>query len=348
MYFVPIKLQIVMKLIHLIFLLIYFTFLPLPTKPQTPSILKIQVEGNKFVNESGETFIFKGLNTSDPDKLFRSGHWNKRYFEEIKNWGANIVRFPVHPRAWREQGRDNYLQILDMGVAWAEELGLYVIIDWHSIGNLRSQLFQAPMYETTLKETFEFWRAMARHFKGNNTVAFFELYNEPTTFNGQLGICTWDQWKEMIEEMITIIRAHGNEAIPLISGFNWAYDLTPIAENPINAEGIGYVSHPYPQKREKPWEAQWTKDWGFVAEKYPLILTEIGFCGPDERGAHIPVISDESYGDAITAYCERNGISYTAWVFDPNWSPMLISDWEFTPTRQGRYFKAALQKGGGK
>lgn len=75
-----------------------------------------------------------------------------------------------------------------------------------------------------------------------------------------------------------------------------------------------------------------------------MILTEIGFCGADEKGAHVPVISDESYGDAITKYCADKGISYTVWCFDPQWAPMLISDWNFTLTRQGRYFKKALQK----
>jgi hypothetical protein len=162
--------------------------------------------------------------------------------------------------------------------------------------------------------------------------------------NGQLGTCTWAQWKDMMEELIGVIRENGSTTVPLVAGFNWAYDLTPVATDPINAEGIGYVSHPYPMKRQKPWEDQWTRDWGFVAEKYPLILTEIGFCGPDDRGAHVPVISDESYGDAITKYCGERGISYTVWVFDPNWSPMLFTDWNFTPSRQGRYFKNALQQ----
>ncbi len=76
------------------------------------------------------------------------------------------------------------------------------------------------------------------------------------------------------------------------------------------------------------------------------MLTEIGFCDADEKGAQVPVISDESYGDAITKYCNDNGISYSVWVFDFQWAPMLFSDWNFTPTRQGRYFKQALQKAG--
>lgn len=306
----------------------------------------VTVKGNKFMTADGKVIVFRGLDASDPDKLEKDGHWNKEYFEQAKSWGANIVRFPVHPVPWRNRGKEEYIKLLDQGVQWAGEIGLYVIIDWHSIGNLRSEMYQNPMYETTKKETFEFWRIMSQHFKDNTTAACFELFNEPTVQSGQLGVCSWHEWKQMNEEMITIIRANGSKAIPLVAGFNWAYDLTPVAKEPVNAEGIAYVSHPYPMKREKPWEAKWTADWGFAAAKYPVILTEIGFCGADDKGAHVPVISDESYGDAITKYCSQTGISYTVWCFDPQWAPMLISDWNYTPTRQGRYFKKALQKGG--
>jgi endoglucanase len=311
---------------------------------QPKKLSQIKVLGNKFVNAEGKTMVFQGLNTSDPDKLEKEGKWEKRHFEEMKSWGANLVRFPVHPRAWRSRGKDEYLKLLDKGVALAEEQGMYVVIDWHSIGNLKNEMYQSEGYETTKKETFEFWRTMARHFKGNTTVAFFELFNEPTVMNGQIGSCTWEQWKELNEEMILIIRANGSTAIPLVAGFNWAYDLSEVIKNPINAEGIAYVSHPYPQKRAKPWEDQWTKDWGHVSEKYPLMLTEIGFSGAEEKGAHVPVISDESYGDAIIKYMADRGISYVVWVFDPHWSPMMFSDWNYTPTRQGKYFKKVMQE----
>ncbi len=147
-----------------------------------------------------------------------------------------------------------YLHLLDKGVKWATERDMYVIIDWHSIGNLKNEMYQHDMYETTQKETFEFWRTIAKHYKNNPTVAFHELFNEPTLYNGELGTCSWEEWKTLNEEMITIIRANGGKGIPLVAGFNWAYDLSEIAKNPINATGIAYVSHPYPQKREKPWE----------------------------------------------------------------------------------------------
>ncbi len=303
---------------------------------------QISVKGNSFVTPDGSPIVFRGLNTSDPDKLESVGHWNEGYFREMKSWGANIVRFPVHPSAWRKRGQEEYLELLDKGIELATAQELYVIIDWHSIGNLKDERYQHVMYNTTRDETLAFWQTIAARYKGNTTVAFLELFNEPTVTGDRFGGCTWSEWKDMMEKLITAIRETGNTAVPLVAGFNWAYDLKDVADNPINAPGIGYVSHPYPQKRGKPWEKQWTKDWGFVAEKYPLILTEIGFCGPDDKGAHIPVISDESYGDAITAYTKERGISWVVWVFDPNWSPMLFSDWEFTPTRQGKYFKKVL------
>ncbi len=303
---------------------------------------KITVEGNNFV-KNGEAFIFRGYSCADPDQVERGGHWNAEFFAEMKAWGANIVRFPIHPRAWRARGQKDYLALLDTGVKLAREQGLYVIMDWHSIGNLRTEMYQSDGYETTQKETFEFWRTMAKHFKGNNTVAFFELFNEPTTYNGQLGSCTWEHWKELTEEMIGIVRANGGTAIPLVAGFNWAYTLKDVKENPIDAEGIAYVSHPYPQKTDD-WNTDWESDWGYVADNYPLILTEIGFSLKDERGAHIPVISDASYGEAITKYTASKGISYVAWVFDDRWAPAMFSDWNYTPTTQGKYFKAAMRK----
>jgi len=307
------------------------------------TLSRIDVQDNNFVNEAGKTIVFRGLNTSDPDKLERQGHWNKSYFEEIKSWGANIVRFPVHPPAWKKRGKDNYLELLDNGIKWASELGMYIIIDWHSIGNLRTEMYQSDIYDTTKKQTFDFWRTISKTYGNNATVAFYELFNEPTTFNNQLGTLYWEQWKVLNKEMIAIIRANGGKGIPLVAGFNWAYDLTPVKDSPLDVEGIAYVSHPYPQKREKPWEEKWTTDWGFVKEKYPIILTELGFCGPDDIGAHIPVISDESYGDAITDYCDNREISYIIWVFDPEWAPRLFKDWDYTPSRHGKYFKNKLQ-----
>jgi len=217
---------------------------------------------------------------------------------------------------------------------------MYVIIDWHTIGNLKMELFQDPMYQTSQQETFAFWQTMARHFSGNNTVAFFELFNEPTTYRGQLGNISWTDWKNMMEEIIHLIRSFDQEKIPLVAGMDWAYDLTPLREEPINAQGIGYVSHPYPWKRQEPWPPKWEEDFGFAASTYPIIATEIGFTlRPGDT------IGPNHYGNQILQYLESRKISWTAWVFDPEWGPQMLKSWDpYELTEMGNFFKAAMLK----
>ncbi|SMO39686.1 Cellulase (glycosyl hydrolase family 5) [Gracilimonas mengyeensis] len=302
----------------------------------------ISVDGNRFVDENGYEFRFRGVSSSDPGKLKEQGKWTLEYFEAIKSYNANVVRFPVHPSAWRERGQENYLKLLDQGIEWAGKLGMYVIIDWHSIGNLRTEVYQSEMYNTTKTESFRFWRTIAARYKENPVVAFYETFNEPTTYHGQLGTLTWAEMKKLHEEMIGIIYAHDKTVIPLVSGLNWSYDLSPVVENPIKYPGVAYVTHPYPQKREQPWEEKWQDDWGFVAETYPVVATELGFMSEDGPGAHVPVIGDETYGNAIIDFFEERGISWVAWVFDPQWSPQMFKNWEYEPTMQGKFFKEKM------
>jgi len=307
----------------------------------------ISVKGNKFVDPTGAPVLFRGLSLSDPDKVEMQGHWNKEHFAKVKEMGAKLVRIPVHPVAWRERTPPEYLKLLDQAVDWCTELEMYVILDWHTIGNLETGLFQDPMYDTSKQETYNFWRTMARHYAGHNTVAFYELFNEPTTYRDQLGPISWDAWKKSVEEQITIIRAYNPQAIPLVAGFDWAYDLTPLKLSPIAVEGIGYTTHPYSNKRSQPWEPKWEEDFGFAAAKYPIIATEFGgFARPPSPDAPSapPTGNDRNaaYGPAIIKYLEGKGISWTVWCFDPEWGPALLRNWHYELNPSGEFARAAM------
>ncbi len=302
----------------------------------------IHVDGNRFVDEAGNIRTFHGVNVSDPDKLEKDGRWSKAYFQVIKDWGADIVRVPVHPIAWRGRGKAAYFELLDQAVTWASELDLYLIIEWHSIGNLATGVFQHPMYDTTEQETYNFWRDVSYRYAGIPVVAIYEIFNEPTMYRGQLGHITWSEWREINEQIIGIIFAHDPRVIPLVAGFDWAYELRQIREYPIRLAGIGYVSHPYPMKAPQTWEENWERDFGYVADTYPVFATEIGFTAADDPGAQAPFIGDEEYGRRVLAYLEAKGISWVACCFDPDQAPQLISDWDYTPTTQGSFFRACM------
>ena len=331
-----------MKTLVLIFL--FVAFFCGSQSSQSAILPKIKVIGKNFVTDNGEVIRLKGVSFSDPDKLEKDGQWNLHYFQEAKNWGCNVVRFAIHPTAVNKRGWDAYFDLVDKGVNWATELGMYVIIDWHSIGNLNTEKFSNKMYNTTLEETIKFWKTVAERYKGNSTVAVYELFNEPTNEGGKLGEFTWGTWKPTLEKLIDEISVIDNEKIFLVAGMDWGYLLNEVIQKPVDRKNVAYCTHPYPMKREKPWVEKWEKDWGHVADKYPILATEFGFMGADERGAHIPCISDESYGEEIIYYFAKKGISYTVWCFDPNWPPTLITDWNFTPSRQGKFFKEYLSK----
>lgn len=84
--------------------------------PQPAALPWVQVKGPHFVTERGDTLVFKGLSISDPDKIRDAGHWSKTHFQNIRNWGTQLVRIPVHPRAWRKRGETEYLKMLDEAV----------------------------------------------------------------------------------------------------------------------------------------------------------------------------------------------------------------------------------------
>ncbi len=306
-------------------------------------LTSIRVAGRCIVNSAGDTVVFHGVSFADPDKLYREGRWDARIFSEAASWGADVVRFPVLPGSWRSRGSEAYLQLLDQGIALAEQHGLYVIIAWHSIGNLCEGLFQNPAYETTLQETKSFWLTIAGRYKDRPSVACYELFDEPTASGNTYG-ATWPLWKQILKELIAEIRTFDSAKVVLLSGLNYGYDLTGFKENGFDDTNIAYAVHPFPMKREKPWERHWEKDWGFMADVHPVLLTEIGFCTAVAEGRCVPFLGHEEYGRAITAFCEKRMISWLAWVFDPDWMPPMFLDWDFRPTNQGRFFKNLLQQ----
>ena len=314
----------------------------------------LSVSGKNIVTGDGEIFVMRGVNIADADKLVLQDRWNRELFEEIAAWGANTVRVPVHPMGWRKRGPEWYLERIDEAVFWANSVGLYLIIDWHSIGNLHTEMYQHPMYQTSMAETRDFWRRMAFRYRDVPTVAVYELFNEPTdnyigNGAGSLGHLDWESWRETLEELVDIVQVYDPVSISLVGGMNWAYNLEPVAEMPVRRDGIAYASHAYPQKakpeentREAFHEA-WQKNWGFVAETYPVIATEIGWVREDGFNAHVPVINnDGTYGPNLVSFMEQRGISWTVWNFDPDWSPTMISDWDFTPTEQGKFFRDVM------
>jgi len=125
-----------------------------------------------------------------------------------------------------------------------------------------------------------------------------------------------------------------------VAGLDWAYDLTPLRIEPIEAEGIGYVTHPYADKCKRPYEPKWDEAFGFASNRYPVVATEFGFTFGTREWE-----DNGEYGKEIISYLEERGMSWVCWVFDPEWYPRLVESWApFKLTKSGEFFKQALQQ----
>ena len=143
----------------------------------------------------------------------------------------------------------------------------------------------------------------------------------------------------MVEKIVDVIYANDKNVVPLVGGFNWAYDLRKVKDQPIARKGIAYVVHPYPGKCQPPREPHWEEHFGFLASRYPIIATEMGY---SVDGEFTYMIDDGTFRNAILKYLDKKKISWCAWIFDPDWSPSLIKSYRYEPTHPGAFFRKAI------
>jgi hypothetical protein len=310
-----------------------------------PEYKFLRVQGNHIVDMNDKTVILKGLNTTYISVLKQEGHWNEDYFNQMSLWGAKLIRLAVNPGSYRASGKESTLLDIDQAVVWAKKYDMYIMIDWHCIGNPVSGVFQYPEDGTTKAEMKEFWGAVAQRYKKEPCVAFYEIFNEAASMSyAGGGSLSWDTWKNFCDEVIDAIYAENPNAIPVVGGLDWSYNFRDAAGSPMRNKGVAFAAHPYPGHAAQPWEQNWENDFGFMADKYPVILTEFGY---DPNDIILPSVykADDDYGRRILAFAASHGMSWTAFVFynGAGWPMHLFIDWAtYAPTTAGAFFKAKL------
>ena len=116
---------------------------------------------------------------------FRNAWLSEKDFKRLHDTGFNSVRLPFLASLL---GEPNGLHWLDKAVQWAGENGLYVILDLHGAPGSQSdqhhtgqadlnQFFKNP---ANIAQAEQIWTQIARHYRGNPTVAGYDTLNEPT------------------------------------------------------------------------------------------------------------------------------------------------------------------------
>jgi endoglucanase len=308
----------------------------------------LTVQGNVLLAD-GKPIVLRGVAVGDPI-LARQGRPLSDYQRIAQDWHANVVRISLHPSDWENEPHAAVLATLDREIGAALSNGMYVILDWHTIGwpdgyyePIEADWTDDPkdLYNSNFALAKDFWEAMSAHFGGDGRI-IFELWNEPVFAKAEEDDDKekpeWDKLKPYYEQLLQVVRAHSQNVV-LATGNQWAYDLRGIRENPLAGANIAYCWHIYASTDDDD-EAQWAAHLDDLQTIAPVMVTEWGFqekTDEDFKG------SVKSFGAKfVRDFLEGRRLDSTAWCWHPDWTPvMLKKDWK-TPTSMGRFVMSYL------
>jgi hypothetical protein len=303
---------------------------------------ELRVQGNLLLAD-GKPVMLRGVAVGDPI-LARQGRPLSDYARIAQDWHANVVRISLHPSVWENLPHGQVLDTLDREMQAALANGMYVILDWHTIGwpdgyyeKIEKDWTDDPadLYNSSFALAKSFWDAVSTRF-GKDGRIIFELWNEPvrTKKEEDEGIPPeWEQMKPYFTELMRIVRSHSNNVV-LATGNDWAYDLRGIREDPLAGENVAYSWHIYANTDDDD-EQQWAEHLDELQKVAPVMVTEWGFQEHTDESFRGTA---KSFGTKfVRDFLEGRHLHSTAWCWHPDWTPvMLKTDWK-TPTAMGRF-----------
>lgn len=336
-----------------------YTF-PAPVlPPDYPSVL--HTEANRIVDAAGQVRVFRGV--AVPDVLWIAerndsgiGYFDERLFHTAYVWGASILRLSIAPALFRRHGPERTIAALEASAAYARKYGLYLIVNFHTIGFPPENAYKSlvdwqygDLYRTNDTEIAAFWTVVAKRFRDDPVLAFYELVNEPVRilsdgrFDYESDPASWTLWRDYAERLIDRVRAQDPAKCVIVGGLEFAYDLSHAVDIPVRRPNVVYATHPYAGAN---WKRGWDEAFLQAAAQVPVFATEFGW-----GDAH-PEASDHAagrYREAILAAFEEAGISWTAWSMSHTFPPSLLAAADFSATTEyGAVVRGALERAAGR
>lgn len=313
-----------------------------PNKANWPSELK--VVGNRLHDTNGNEVWLQGANIASLEWSAHGENVMKSAQVLLEGWKANVIRLPVKEEYWfNEKNGSDYRELVDNVITYAANRGAYVVLDLHR-------------YRAATADHAKFWRDAGTRYK-NHPAVLFDLLNEPHS-------TSWEIWRNggFVEQkrkgsdednflteaerkhnkqgfeaigmqaLLDAVREVGANNIVVVGGLDWAYDLTGILngyalDEHADGNGIMYSTHVYP------WKKGWQKKFLDVAEKYPILVGEVGADAKKMDWMDHKLQEDaETWVPDMLGVIQKYRLNWTAWCFHPKASPRMLLDWDYTPT----------------
>ncbi len=224
---------------------------------------QIQAQGNQIIDQNGDPVALHGMS------LFWS-QWIPQYYNRDciqwlrDDWKCTIIRaaLAVEHGGYLENPVDEQMKIATV-VNACVDLGIYVILDWHS-----------HHAEDQLEEAKAFFKQVAKSY-GKYPNVIYEIYNEPLDLS-------WSQvLKPYAEAVIAEIRSEDPDNLIVVGTPTWSQDVEDAAADPIDDVNVAYALHYYTGTHR-----EWlrTKATQAMSKGIPLFVTEWGVSKADASG----------------------------------------------------------------
>lgn len=286
---------------------------------------RLSVKGTRLVNSQGKTVVLKGVSTHGINWFPQ--YVNKAAFKTLRdNWGVNCIRLAMYTEEYNgycSGGNQAELRkLINNGVKYATELGMYVIIDWHilSDGNPAKNK----------KQAMSFFKYMAKKYKNQNNI-FYEICNEPN------GGTSWNMIKSYASSVIKTIRKYDKKNIILVGTSTWSQDVDVAADSPIKGySNIMYTFHFYAATHGDSYRQ---KVQAAIQKGLPVFVSEFGISESSGNGR-----IDKNEANKWIQFLKKNKISYVCWsLCNKNESCSLLKS---SCSRTGNFKKSDLSQAG--
>lgn len=335
-------------------------------------------KGSQIVDEAGHVVKIAGVNwfgmesgRYSPDGLHVRNY--KDMMKQMADLGFNSIRLPFSNQLFETGSVPNGidfnknpdlaglsgLQVMDMIVDYAGQIGLKIILDHHRSGAGAGASENGLWFNDSYSEQkwIADWTMLAKRYAGNSAVIGADLHNEP--YNGSWGGGAND-WAAAAERAgNATLKANPNwlifvEGVASYQDDNywWGGNLMGVKDRPIKLDSpdhLVYSAHDYPNSiYGQPWfneasfpdnlPAKFDEMWGYIARENtaPVYLGEFGSKLADAKDvAWLTKLSAYLSGDydgngTRDIGAGKEGVNWSWWSWNPNSGDtggILKDDW---------------------
>jgi aryl-phospho-beta-D-glucosidase BglC (GH1 family) len=221
---------------------------------QNQALPRLKVLGNKIITNTkpSKNFILKGFNFHNNYYMDYSvyptaacDYANEADVKQIASWGVNSIRLALRWDYFTDENgvfdTKNYqtlgYALIDQYIRWGQKYGVYIILDLHVVPEDQDFGDNSIWGKDSAKQKFgDLWWDIATRYKNNNTIAGYDLFNEPAPASNT-------DWWSLAQDTVNRIRAAGDQHIIFVEAP--ASGDSQFGEQPLNGTNLVYSFHTY-------------------------------------------------------------------------------------------------------